>query len=38
MPYHLVLQVEPSKKLFTFVDCSQKNSGGIVRDLEGADC
>ncbi|KAF3484978.1 hypothetical protein F2Q69_00052694 [Brassica cretica] len=26
--------VEPSQELFTFVDCSQKNSGGIVRDLE----
>ncbi|KAF3555390.1 hypothetical protein F2Q69_00012975 [Brassica cretica] len=31
---HLGLQVEPSNELFTFVDCSQKNSGGIVRDLE----
>ncbi|KAF2562194.1 hypothetical protein F2Q70_00015869 [Brassica cretica] len=31
---HLGLQVEPSQKLFTFVDCSQKNSRGIVRDLE----
>ncbi|KAF3498635.1 hypothetical protein DY000_02053509 [Brassica cretica] len=28
------LQVEPSKELFTFLDCSQRNSGGIVRDLE----
>ncbi|KAF3489942.1 hypothetical protein F2Q69_00052886 [Brassica cretica] len=26
--------VEPSQELFTFVDCSQRNSGGIVRDLE----
>ncbi|KAF2599901.1 hypothetical protein F2Q68_00010577 [Brassica cretica] len=26
--------VEPSNELFTFVDCSQRNSGGIVRDLE----
>ncbi|KAF3606352.1 hypothetical protein DY000_02048262 [Brassica cretica] len=26
--------VEPSKELFTFLDCSQRNSGGIVRDLE----
>ncbi|KAF2598306.1 hypothetical protein F2Q68_00009844 [Brassica cretica] len=26
--------VEPSQELFTFVDCSQKSSGGIVRDLE----
>ncbi|KAF3555303.1 hypothetical protein F2Q69_00013057 [Brassica cretica] len=31
---HLGLQVEPSHELFTFVDCFQKNSGGIVRDLE----
>ena len=34
MADHLGLQVEPSQELFTFVDCSQKNSGGIVRDLE----
>ncbi|WZZ88667.1 hypothetical protein YC2023_117246 [Brassica napus] len=34
MANHLGLQVEPSQELFTFVDCSQKNSGGIVRDLE----
>ncbi|KAF3499514.1 hypothetical protein F2Q69_00042474 [Brassica cretica] len=26
--------VEPSHELFTFVDFSQRNSGGIVRDLE----
>ncbi|KAF2602796.1 hypothetical protein F2Q70_00025966 [Brassica cretica] len=26
--------VEPSQELFTFVDCSQKSTGGIVRDLE----
>ncbi|KAF3611400.1 hypothetical protein DY000_02046970 [Brassica cretica] len=26
--------VETSKELFTFVDCSQGNSGGIVRDLK----
>ncbi|KAF2531216.1 hypothetical protein F2Q70_00029839 [Brassica cretica] len=32
--HHLGLQVEPSNDLFTFVDCSQGNSGGIVRDLE----
>ncbi|KAF3497034.1 hypothetical protein DY000_02052318 [Brassica cretica] len=31
---HLGLKVEPSKESFTFVDCSQRNSGGIVRDLE----
>ncbi|KAF3562483.1 hypothetical protein DY000_02014927 [Brassica cretica] len=34
MAGHLGLQVEPSKELFTFVDCSQRNSGGTVRDLE----
>ncbi|KAF3574885.1 hypothetical protein F2Q69_00059572 [Brassica cretica] len=34
MADHLGLQVEPSQELFTFVDCSQKNSGGIVGDLE----
>ncbi|KAF3494862.1 hypothetical protein DY000_02052555 [Brassica cretica] len=34
MADHLSLQVEPSQELFTFVDYSQKNSGGIVRDLE----
>ncbi|KAF2556593.1 hypothetical protein F2Q68_00015292 [Brassica cretica] len=34
MADHLGLQVQPSNELFTFVDCSQRNSGGIVRDLE----
>ncbi|KAF3557425.1 hypothetical protein F2Q69_00012995 [Brassica cretica] len=34
MADHLGLQMEPSQELFTFVDCCQKNSGGIVRDLE----
>ncbi|KAF3609196.1 hypothetical protein DY000_02049299 [Brassica cretica] len=34
MADHLGLQVELSQELFTFVDCSQKNSGGIVKDLE----
>ena len=34
MADHLALQVEPSQELFTFVDCSQKNSRGIVRHLE----
>ncbi|KAF3595945.1 hypothetical protein DY000_02023571 [Brassica cretica] len=34
MADHLGLQVEPSKESFTFVDCSQRCSGGIVRDLE----
>ncbi|KAF2591914.1 hypothetical protein F2Q70_00038507 [Brassica cretica] len=28
------LQVEPSKESFTFVDCSHRSPGGIVRDLE----
>ncbi|KAF2552256.1 hypothetical protein F2Q68_00034307 [Brassica cretica] len=31
---YLSKKVEPSNDLFTFVDCSQGNSGGIVRDLE----
>ncbi|KAF2578222.1 hypothetical protein F2Q68_00005065 [Brassica cretica] len=35
MADQLGLQVElGSKELFTFVDCSQRNSGEIVRDLE----
>ena len=34
MADHLGLQVEPSKELFTFVNSSQRSSGGIVRDLE----
>ncbi|KAF3610718.1 hypothetical protein DY000_02048578 [Brassica cretica] len=34
MADHLGLQVEPSKEIFTFVDCCQRSSGGIVRDLE----
>ncbi|KAF3587024.1 hypothetical protein F2Q69_00029711 [Brassica cretica] len=34
IPYHLGLKVEPSKKSFTFVDCSERSSGGLVRDLE----
>ena len=34
MADHLGLQVEPSQELFAFVDCSQRNSGGIVKDLE----
>ena len=28
------LKIEPSEDSFTFVDCSQRNSGGIIRDLE----
>uniref|UniRef100_M4FA27 Uncharacterized protein n=1 Tax=Brassica campestris TaxID=3711 RepID=M4FA27_BRACM len=28
------LKVEPSKESFTFVDCYQQSSGGIIRDLE----
>ncbi|KAF2554469.1 hypothetical protein F2Q68_00015572 [Brassica cretica] len=34
MANHLGLKVEHSKESFTFVDCSQRNSWGIVRDLE----
>ena len=34
MADHLGLKVDPSRESFTFVDCSQRNSGGIVRDLE----
>ncbi|WZZ34792.1 hypothetical protein YC2023_018193 [Brassica napus] len=34
MADHLDLKVEPSKESFTFVDCSQRIPGGIVRDLE----
>ncbi|KAF3539794.1 hypothetical protein F2Q69_00024213 [Brassica cretica] len=34
MADHLGLQVEPSQELFTFVDYFQRNSGGIMRDLE----
>ncbi|KAF3589046.1 hypothetical protein F2Q69_00028799 [Brassica cretica] len=30
MADHLGLQVEPSQELFTFVDCSEKNYGGIL--------
>ena len=31
---HLGLKVEPSMESFTFVDCFQRSSGGIVRVLE----
>ena len=34
MADHLGLKVEPSKESFTFVDCSQRSSGGILRDLD----
>ncbi|KAF3505362.1 hypothetical protein F2Q69_00043126 [Brassica cretica] len=34
MADHLGLKVEPSKESFTFVDCSQRSSREIVRDLE----
>ncbi|KAF3574790.1 hypothetical protein F2Q69_00060293 [Brassica cretica] len=34
MAGHLGLQVEPSKESLIFVDCFQRSSGGIVRDLE----
>ena len=31
---HLGLKIEPIEESFIFVDCSQQNSGGIVRNLE----
>ena len=31
---HLGLKIEPSEDSFTFVDCSQRNSEGIIRNLE----
>ncbi|KAL0876551.1 hypothetical protein Bca101_026256 [Brassica carinata] len=34
MTDHLGLKIEPSEDSFTFVDCSQRNLGGIIRDLE----
>ncbi|KAF3584386.1 hypothetical protein F2Q69_00030710 [Brassica cretica] len=34
MADHLGLKVDPSQESFTFVDCSQRSSGGIIRDLE----
>ncbi|KAL0742295.1 hypothetical protein Bca4012_083808 [Brassica carinata] len=34
MADQLGLKVEPSSESFTSVDCSQRNSGGIIRDLE----
>ena len=34
MANHLTLQIESSEESFTFVDCSKRNSGGIVRNLE----
>ncbi|KAF2590494.1 hypothetical protein F2Q70_00038929 [Brassica cretica] len=34
MADHQCLKVEPFKESFTFVDCSQRKSGGTVRDLE----
>ena len=34
MADQLGLKVEPSRESFTFVDCSQRNSEGIIRDLE----
>ncbi|KAF2618689.1 hypothetical protein F2Q68_00039235 [Brassica cretica] len=34
MADHLGLEIEPSKDLFTFVDYSKRNSGGIIRNLE----
>ena len=34
MADHLGLTIEPSTESFTFVDLSEKRSGGIIRDLE----
>ena len=34
MADQLGLKMEHSKESFTFVDCSQRSSEGIVRDLE----
>ena len=34
MADHLGLKVDPSKESFIFVDCSQRSSGGIIRDLQ----
>ncbi|KAL0676487.1 hypothetical protein Bca4012_004468 [Brassica carinata] len=34
MADHLGLKIEPSENSFTFVDCSQRNSEGFVRNLE----
>ena len=31
---HLGLKIEPSEDSFTLVNCSQRNSGGIIRNLE----
>ncbi|KAF3536999.1 hypothetical protein F2Q69_00022716 [Brassica cretica] len=33
-PEQFAIPCTPSQELFTFVDCSQRNSEGIVRDLE----
>ncbi|KAF3509956.1 hypothetical protein F2Q69_00006572 [Brassica cretica] len=32
MADHLALKIEPSEDSFTFVDCSQRNSGGFIRN------
>ena len=34
MADHMGLKVEPTQEQFIFVDCSERNLGGIVRDLE----
>ncbi|KAF3560354.1 hypothetical protein F2Q69_00013587 [Brassica cretica] len=34
MADHLGLKIEPSEDSFTFIDCSQRNSGGFIRNLE----
>nr|VDD59778.1 unnamed protein product [Brassica oleracea] len=34
MADHRGLKIEPSEDSFTFVDCSRRNLGGIIRYLE----
>ncbi|KAF3583928.1 hypothetical protein F2Q69_00029941 [Brassica cretica] len=34
MADHLGLKINPLEDSFTFVDCSQRNSGGFIRNLE----
>ncbi|KAF3509960.1 hypothetical protein F2Q69_00006576 [Brassica cretica] len=34
MADHLDMKIEPSENSFTFVDCSQRNSRGFIRNLE----
>ena len=34
MAYQLGLKIEPSSESFTFLDLSERSSGGIIKDLE----